>query len=69
MKLIRLLVIGMMFTVLINMGGPALQTNIKQMIGNVNPNAGQAYTLITETGSNWDNISRTISNALNHPAK
>lgn len=69
MKLIRLLVIGMMFTVLINMGGPALQADIKQLVGNVNPNAGQAYTLITETGSNWENISRTISKALNHSAK
>lgn len=69
MKLVRLLVVGMMFAVLYNLGGSALRADVTQLISNANPNAGQAFTLITQTGSNWDNISRTISGALNHTAK
>lgn len=69
MKLVRLLVIGLMFVTLWNVGGPILQADVTKMISNANPNAGQAFTLITQTGSNWDNISRTISGALNHTAK
>lgn len=69
MKLVRLLVIGMMFVTLYNLGGPVIQADVSKLISNTNPNAGQAFTLITETGSNWNTISRTISDALNHSAK
>lgn len=46
-----------------------LQGSVTQLISNANPNAGQAFTLITQTGSNWENISHVVSEALNHPAK
>jgi cytochrome oxidase Cu insertion factor (SCO1/SenC/PrrC family) len=69
MKLVRLLVVGMMFVVLYSLAGPALQAEVPKLIGAVNPDAGQAFTLITQTGENWTNISRTISDALNSSAK
>lgn len=46
-----------------------IESEVTNSIGNVNPNAGQAFSLITQNGENWENISRTISNVLNPAAK
>lgn len=69
MKLFRTLVIGMMFVVIHNVSTTVLQTDISGLIGSVNPDAGKAFSLIANQGSNWTNISNTISNALNHTAR
>lgn len=46
-----------------------IETQLAASDGNVNSDAGKAASLITNNGSNWENISRTISSALNPSAK
>jgi hypothetical protein len=69
MKLVRSLVVGMMFVAIYNVSTLVLQTDVSALIGSVNPDAGKAFSLITQNGSNWTNISHTISNALNPSAR
>lgn len=65
MKLVQLLVFGMMAFAIHYVSVAVLQTDVSALIGSVNPDAGKAYSLVTENASNWTGISRTITGVLN----
>lgn len=69
MKLLRMLVIGMMFVVIHSVSASVLNFDVSGLISSVNPDAGKAFSLIANQGSNWTNIANTISNALNSSAR
>jgi hypothetical protein len=69
MKLVRMLVVGMMFAFIHQFSTTVLQMDVASLVSSVNPDAGQAFSLITQNASNWTNISQTISNALNPSAR
>lgn len=69
MKLVRMLVIGMMFAAIYNVSTMVLQFDVSALVSSVNPDAGKTFSLIANQGSNWTNISHTISNALNSSAR
>lgn len=84
MKLIKWLVIGAVYIVMYHGGGlqlihdgmdlamPEITKLIEAQLANSAgdaPDAGKAVSLMANNGENWENISRTISNALNPAAK